>query len=142
MFQKYKADILLFKRLIQYIKPYKLIFFIGLFLTILISLVGPLRPLLIIEMVNEFIAGSNHQPKGIELFFKNFVAQYHNENPLTIWLIIILVLLLLEGIVQFVLAYLGEYLGQSIIRDVRVKLFKHIQSFKVKYFDTTPNGTI
>jgi ATP-binding cassette subfamily B protein len=50
--------------------------------------------------------------------------------------------LVLEGVVQFCYIYLSTWLGQHVIQDLRSKIFKHILSLKMKYFDNTPIGTL
>ena len=51
-------------------------------------------------------------------------------------------LLFLEGLIQFFYIYLSTWIGQHVIQDLRVKVFKHILSLKMKYFDNTPIGTL
>ncbi|MFD1552745.1 ABC transporter ATP-binding protein [Putridiphycobacter roseus] len=144
MFKKYKKDLLLFRRLLAYLKPYKGIFYTGLFLTVLLAIIESTRPLLIVEMVNIFIESTDGSTGGIGLWLKSFVGQFSTdpESQLMIWVLLIFILLLFEALFQFIVAYLGAVLGQSVILDVREKLFKHIQSFRLKYFDKTPNGTV
>jgi len=55
---------------------------------------------------------------------------------------IIVGLLVLEGLVQFLQTYLANWLGQSVIRDLRVDVYRKISHFKLKYFDQTPIGTL
>tara|TARA_R110002096_G_scaffold132768_3_gene283252 strand:+ start:17058 stop:18938 length:1881 start_codon:yes stop_codon:yes gene_type:complete len=110
-------------KILRFIKPYRLIFYTALFLTVVLSALGTARPLLIRYVIDNFVL----QPDGQQLL--NFT-------------IILCVLLLIESIVQFLFIYGANYLGQNIIRDLRVRLYKHILSFKLKYFDQTPIGTL
>ncbi len=144
MFKKYEKDITLFRRLLSYLKPYKSIFYTGLFLTIILAFIESTRPLLIVEMVNIFLESSDGSTGTIGLWLKEFVSQFSDdsESQLGIWVLLVFGLLLVEAIFQFSVAYLGAILGQSVVYDVREKLFKHIQSFRLKYFDRTPNGTV
>ena len=144
MFKKYKKDLLLFRRLLTYLKPYKGIFYIGLFLTVLLAIIESTRPLLIVEMVNIFLESTDGSTGSVGIWLKSFVGQFSTdpESQLMIWVVLIFILLLFEALFQFIVAYLGAILGQSVILDVREKLFKHIQSFRLKYFDKTPNGTV
>ena len=50
--------------------------------------------------------------------------------------------MIFEAIIQFYQSYLANWLGQSIIKDIRVQLYRHVLSFKLKYFDRTPIGTL
>ncbi|MDX1350960.1 MAG: ABC transporter ATP-binding protein, partial [Putridiphycobacter sp.] len=144
MFKKYQKDITLFKRLLRYLRPYKTLFYFGLTLTIILALIESTRPLLIVEMVNVFLESSDGSTGSIGLWLGEFVGQFSTdkETQLGIWVLIVFGLLLTEAIFQFIVAYLGAVLGQSVVYDVREKLFQHIQSFKLRYFDRTPNGTV
>ncbi|MGB0979217.1 MAG: ABC transporter ATP-binding protein, partial [Croceimicrobium sp.] len=61
---------------------------------------------------------------------------------LTNYTLLLTGLLVIEALVQFLFIYGANFLGQSIIRDLRVQLYEHILSFKLKYFDQTPIGTL
>jgi len=144
MLKKYKKDLLLFRRLLTYLRPYRGIFYIGLFLTVLLAIIESTRPLLIVEMVNIFLESTDGSTGNVGVWLKSFVGQFSSdsEGQLLIWVLLIFILLSFEALFQFIVAYLGAILGQSVILDVREKLFKHIQSFRLKYFDITPNGTV
>ncbi|MFK8036939.1 MAG: ABC transporter ATP-binding protein [Crocinitomicaceae bacterium] len=144
MFKKYEKDITLFKRLLQYLKPYRSVFYTGLFLTIILAFIESTRPLLIVEMVNVFLESAEGSTGSIGIWLNSLVNGFASdpEAKLGIWVLIVFGLLLIEAIFQFAVAYLGAVLGQSVVYDVRQKLFKHIQSFRLKYFDRTPNGTV
>jgi len=146
MSKKIKSDVQLFKRLIKYITPYKSQLILGLLFTVLVAIISAVRPMLIIEMVNVFIAKTDSTSGWIESVFMNLVnfisLNLSVDSQLIIWTMLILILLIIETIFQFFIVYLGALMGQSVIRDVRIELFKHIQTFKLKYFDTTPNGTV
>ena len=51
-------------------------------------------------------------------------------------------LLLIESLLQFYNTYLTNWLGQSVIRDLRLKVYKHILRFKLTYYDNTAIGTL
>lgn len=119
-----KIDYTLFKRLLQYATPYKKVFFFAAFCVLLLSFISPLRPYLIGRMVDEFIVDSQNQ----EMLLK--------------WSVGIIGLLFIEGLLQFVSSYFSNLLAQSVIRDIRKKLFAHVVSFRMKYFDKTPVGAL
>ena len=121
---KKKIDYTLFKRLLRYTKPYKKIFFFAIFCVLLLSFISPLRPLLIGLAVDEFI------------------IKDQNQEMLLNWSIGIIGLLFLEGLLQFISSYFSNLLAQSVIRDIRKKLFSHVVSFRMKYFDKTPVGAL
>jgi ATP-binding cassette subfamily B protein len=71
----------------------------------------------------------------------NYIIIQNKEKLLEIT-ILLLSLLFFEGIVQFFYIYLSTWIGQHVIQDLRAKIFKHILSLKMKYFDNTPIGTL
>ncbi len=144
MFKKYQKDFSLFGRLLGYIGPYWLIFSIGFGLTIILAITESTRPLLIAEMINTFLSDSNGSTGEVGQYIGDFVNSISpgEDSRLLSWVLIIFGILFFEAFFQFVVAYLGALLGQSIVLDVRKSLFKHIQSFRLKYFDQTPNGTV
>jgi ATP-binding cassette subfamily B multidrug efflux pump len=119
-----RIDFKVFKRLLQFVKLYKQLLFYSFICTIILAILAPLRPKLIGLMVNKYIVGGQ------------------NETALLHWTLVILGILFLEGVFQFLGTYSSNLLAQSIIRDIRQKLFKHIISFKMKYFDQTPIGSL
>jgi ATP-binding cassette subfamily B multidrug efflux pump len=119
-----KLDFKVFKRLIVFVKSYKRIVLFSLFCTLVLSLISPLRPKLIGDMVSDYIINSQ------------------NETALFKWFIGLLVLLIIEGIFQFMNSFFSNLLAQSVIRDIRKHLFEHLISFRMKYFDQTPIGNL
>ncbi|MDQ3191927.1 MAG: ABC transporter ATP-binding protein/permease [Bacteroidota bacterium] len=117
------VDFYLLKRVLQYVKPYNRTFFITCFTTILLAALSPLRPWL------------------IKYTFDNFILLASPTGLLTMTLIMT-ALLFLEAIIQYNNTYMANWLGQTVIKDLRVDVYKHLLSFKLKYFDRTPIGTL
>ena len=124
MSQKATIDISIFKRLVSYVKPYRRLFALAVMCTILLSFLGPARPALIGKMVNDYIINSQ------------------NGEKLLFWTLIIIGMLCIEGVLQFSSSYFSNLLAQSVIRDIRKKMFGHILSFRMRYFDKTPIGSL
>ena len=116
-------DLTLLFRVIAFAKPYKKQFIIATISAILLSFLGPIRPMLINYAIDNFIIISDP------------------ENLLKITVLLI-VLLFCEGFIQFFYIYLSTWIGQNVILDLRKKIFKHIVSLKMSYFDKTPIGTL
>lgn len=116
-------DLGLLGKILRYARPYRFLFYGSLFLTIFLSALSTARPLLIQYLIDQFVVESDLQ-------------------GLWDYTLILTILLVIESIVQFLFIYGANYLGQSIIRDLRVQLYEHILSFKLKYFDQTPIGTL
>ena len=116
-------DLTLLFRVITFAKPYKKQFIIATISAILLSFLGPIRPMLINYAIDNFIIISDP------------------ENLLKITVLLI-ALLFCEGFIQFFYIYLSTWIGQNVILDLRKKIFKHIVSLKMSYFDKTPIGTL
>ena len=116
-------DIKLFKRLLSYIKNYRFAFFVASSAVILLALAAAIRPLILIKIVDDYISTKN-APK---------VLQYS---------LIMFGVLLLQVLFQFLFIFYANFLGQHIIKDIRIQLFKHIIQFKMNYFNNTAVGKI
>jgi len=116
-------DFVLLKRVLAFAKPYRLQFTIAAIAAISLSFLGPLRPLLINYAIDNYII-------------------IPNKEKLLDITTLLLALLFLEGFIQFFYIYLSTWIGQHVIQDLRAKIFKHILSLKMKYFDNTPIGTL
>ncbi len=117
-----KFDYQLFSRVIALAKPYKGIFATAGILAVVLAPLSTLRPYLIKVMVDDYIF--NYDVAGM-----------------TRIAVLIGILLMLNVILQYAFIYSTSWLGQSVIKDLRVSVFNHITSLKLKYFDKTPIGT-
>lgn len=116
-------DVSLFKRLLDYIKPYKGIFALSLLCVVGLALFGALRPMVLKEAIDSQIA-----LKKLDGF--------------VVYIMAMLILLVLEVVSQLLFIYYASWLGQSVVRDIRVKLFKHMLKFKMTYFDKSSVGVL
>ncbi len=116
-------DIKLFKRILKYTKPYQFRFRGVILFAILLSLFAALRPLFLQITVDTFINPGN-------------------KTGLLLYSIIMGLVLLLEGLSQYYFVYWANWLGQDIVKDIRTKLFQHLLTFRMKYFDTAPVGQL
>lgn len=116
-------DIPLFKRIMTYVNPYKRMFYFTAILSVILAVVALVRPILIQQTIDENI--------------KTFDA-----NGLLIMTMILIGFLLLESILEYLFGYLGNLLGQKVIRDLRNQVFQHVLNFRLKHFDNTPIGQL
>ena len=56
-------------------------------------------------------------------------------------MVLLVILLIMEGFSRYAFIYSTNWLGQSVIKDLRTRVFDHILAFKLKFFDRTPIGT-
>lgn len=122
MENKNKFDLYLLRRIIGLAKPYRGILFLSAFLAVILAPLAVARPRLIQEMVDKYI----------------LVGDVPGMQKIVM---ILFAVLITESIVRYIFLYATNWLGQSVIRDFRVKVFKHITSLKLRYFDTTAIGT-
>jgi ABC-type multidrug transport system fused ATPase/permease subunit len=81
------------------------------------------------------------RPIIIEYTVDNFIIGKNPEMLLNYTLLMI-GLLFLESIFQFLFVYVANWIGQSVIKDIREDLYRKILSFRLKYFDNTPIGAL
>lgn len=116
-------DFKLFRRLLAFTKPYRLAFYFVALAAIIMSGLAVLRPFLLKLAIDDSIV-----PQDGEGFMK--------------YVILMLVVLMLEVIFQFAFIFYANWLGQSVIRDLRQKLFRLMMSFRMKYFDKSAVGRL
>ena len=110
-------------RIFTYIRPYRGWFFTLVALTIVVGLLAPVIPWMTQHVIDNYV---------IDLNLKGF----------TFWVALMIGATFLRGTIQYIHTYLSGWLGQNIIRDIRIKVFKHITSLQLKFFDTTPIGRL
>ena len=113
----------LFKRLLKFIKSYRYIFVISIISVFGLSIFGALRPVVLEKIVDENLTASNYD------FFLEYI-------------VLMVALLVLEVASNYSFIFNAGLLGQSVVKDIRVKLFDHIQDFKMKYYDKSSVGIL
>ena len=116
-------DTRLFKRILQYTKPYQWRFNGVIIFAISLSVFAALRPYLLKQTVDGYI-------------------KTQDQHGLLLYVILMGIVLLMEVFSQFFFVYWANWLGQDIVKDIRTKLFRHILSFRMKYFDLVPVGQL
>ena len=116
-------DAQLFGRLLGYTKRYYLVFLFSLFTVIGLAVFGALRPKVLQMAMDQNIE------QQVQAGFLKYI----------LWM---LILLFLEVVCNLFFIYYASWLGQSVVRDIRIKLFNHILGFKMKYFDNSSVGVL
>ncbi len=116
-------DVNILKRIFRFTKPYRKGFYLSVGLTLLLAVLGPLRPMLVQYTVDTYI------------------SRFDGQGLLYMSLILV-GLLLAQSAVQYFHTYLTNWIGQAVIRDLRIELFRHILRLRLKFFDRTPIGTL
>lgn len=116
-------DFRLFKRIFAFTKPYRPIFWLVAFVAIFLATFAVFTPILVREIINTSLPDSD-----LEL--------------LTILVLVMGGVLLGQVICQLSFNYFANLLGESVIKDLRVKLFKKMMGFKMTYFDNSSIGVL
>lgn len=116
-------DVVLFKRLFEYTKPYKKVFYGLMVSVILIGILSIAVPYLLKIAIDNNI-------------------RLQKEEGFLFYITLMIGLLFLETIFQFFFAFYSAWLGQHVVKDIRVKLFNHMLKFKMKYYDNSSVGAL
>lgn len=110
-------------RVMHYVKPYRKTFILAAFLTIFLAGNAIIQPILIQLTLDKYILGNNY-------------------NGLVLMVGLMILQLAVQTVVQYYQTYFTNALGQSVIRDLRIDIFNHVMSLRLKYFDRTPIGIL
>lgn len=116
-------DFDLLRRVVRFASPYKRKFFFSIFLAIILAVFTPVRPVLIQLTVDKYIAG-----RIIQMVILVTVIQ--------------IVFIFLETGLRFYFSYITAWLGQNVVKDLRVKVYKKVLGLNLSQFDKTPIGTL
>ncbi|MBC7642269.1 MAG: ABC transporter ATP-binding protein [Flavobacterium sp.] len=116
-------DTRLFKRILEYTKPYQFRFNSVIVFAVLLSVFSALRPYLLKQTIDDYI-------------------KTHDQKGLLLYIIFMGIVLIFEVLSNFFFVYWANWLGQDIVKDIRNKLFQHMLSFKMKYYDNAPVGQL
>ena len=116
-------NIYLFKRLLAFVSPHNYIFILSLLSVFGLAVFGALRPVVLEKILDENIS------QGLSDGFLQLI-------------VLMGFLLLLEVISNYLFIYFAGWLGQSVVKDIRVLLYNHIINFKMKYYDKSSVGVL
>jgi ATP-binding cassette, subfamily B, multidrug efflux pump len=126
-------DLSLLKRVFQYARPYKTKFILSVVMAILLAIVSPIRPWLIQITINDYVHQGVAGSKAVKMKMEEVI----------IWVTVFQIgLLLLETAFRFYFSYLTSWLGQTVVKDLRVNVYRKILGLNLSQFDTTPIGTL
>ncbi len=126
-------DFGLLRRVFQYAAPYKGRLYLSIALSILLAVISPIRPFLIQITVNNYIKNG----VGAAFLVKNKMIE------MVIYLTVLqIVLLLLETAFRFYFSFITAWLGQTVVKDLRVAVYRHILRLNLSQYDKTPIGTL
>lgn len=122
-FKKRFLDFELLRRVFRYAAPYKKKFYLSVILAIVLAVITPVRPILIQLTVDKYIG--------------------HSIPRMVITITIIQIgLILIETTLRFFFSFITAWLGQSVVKDLRIAVYKKIVGLNLSQFDKTPIGTL
>ena len=121
--RKKLLDLSALKKVFKFALPYKNKIYISILLSVVLAVLSPLRPYLIQYTLNVFIEDKNMY-----------------------WLILITIIqigmLLVETALSFYFGFITSWLGQTVVKDLRVTVYKKVLGLNLSQFDKTPIGTL
>jgi ATP-binding cassette, subfamily B, multidrug efflux pump len=117
-------DFALLKRVFRYAAPYKKKFYLSVVLAIFLAIITPVRPLLIQYTVDQSLVSN----KSAALLVNITIIQVG--------------LILVETFFRFLFSFITSWLGQSVVRDMRIAVYKKVLGLNLSQFDKTPIGTL
>jgi ATP-binding cassette, subfamily B, multidrug efflux pump len=116
-----KFNYSLFRQVMRMVKPYRRTFYLTIGLTVVLAPLAVLRPKLVETMVDDYIFPGD-------------------LSGMALMACLILGVLILDVVLRYFFLYWADWLGQATIRDLRVRVFRHVTSLNLNYFDKTPIG--
>ncbi len=115
------TDYAIFRRLMSYAGPFRKQFIISTVLAIVLSVLTPLRPYLVGITVDDYILTNDF-------------------NGLLLLTAISFIVLIGESITKYYFLYITNWLGQHVVKNLRVRVFEHLIGLRLSYFNRTPVG--
>ncbi len=116
-------DMRLFKRLLAHTRPYRVTFYGVALAAILLSGFAVMTPIIVQRIIDDAI-------------------KLGDEDKLLFLTMAMAGVLLGQVICQLLFNYYANWLGESVIKDIRINLFKHMLGFRMKYFDNSSLGVL
>ena len=117
-----KFDLATLWRVLRLALPYRRVLVLAVVLAIVLAPLGVAQPALVQLMIDDYVLVGD-------------------VSGLTFWAMVVGVVLVVQALTRYAFVYSSNWLGQSIIRDLRSRVFHHINSLRLSYFDRTPIGT-
>lgn len=134
-------DFSVLQRIFFFVKPYKKYFYLSLLLAIFMAIAAPIRPYLIQLTVNGATGKVNQVPDWVR-----FVLFGHDLSDVSRFIISVTIFqigfILLETSIRFLFSYITAWMGQNVVKDLRVTVYKKVLGLNLRQFDQTPIGTL
>ena len=134
-------DFSVLQRVFEFVRPHRVQFYSSLAMAVLLAFFTPIRPYLVQLTVDKATGKAIHVPQWLD-----WVLLRPDPNNLGQFIAAVtvfqVVFLLIETLVRFGFSFITSWLGQRVVKDMRVSVFKKVLGLNLKQFDTTPIGTL
>ncbi len=139
--QKKVFDFSLFKRIFRFVKPYSGFFYGSILLAILMAFFAPVRPYLIQLTIDSATGKALHLPAWVKwvLFGRDLSDVSRFIIAVTLFQVFFL---LVESAVRFLFSFVTAWMGQMVVKDLRVTVYEKVVGLNLSQFDKTPIGTL
>lgn len=146
--KKTKFDFSLLRKVFLYVKPYRVQFLGSLVLAIVLGLFTPVRPYLIqvtIDRATQIFGHAAGKSTAVPVWLHWFISD-RNMNDITRFIVSVTVFqvffIFIETAARFAFTFITSWLGQSVVRDLRINVYKKVTSLNLRQFDRTPIGIL
>lgn len=134
-------DLAVIKRVFRFVRPYRKAFYFSLFMAILMAAFAPVRPYLIRLTVDSALLQEVKSATWLNFFL--FDAHLKSVAAFIVAVSVFqLAFIFLESAVRFGFSFLAAWLGQNVVKDMRVTVYEKILGLNLRQFDRTPIGTL
>ena len=134
-------DFNLLRRIFFFVNPYKKYFIISLLMAIFMAFASPVRPYLIQLTVNAAIGKTIYLPDWVQ-----WVLMGTDLTDVSRFIIAVTIFqiafIIIETTVRFLFSFLTAWMGQNVVKDLRVAVYKKVLGLNLRQFDQTPIGTL
>lgn len=134
-------DFSVLQRLFFFVKPYKKYFYLSLLLAIFMAIAAPVRPYLIQLTVNGATGKVNQVPDWVR-----FVLFGNDLSDVSRFILSVTIFqigfILIETSIRFLFSYITAWMGQNVVKDLRITVYKKVLGLNLRQFDQTPIGTL
>jgi ATP-binding cassette subfamily B protein len=134
-------DFTLLNRVFRFVKPYNTYFILSIVLSILLAVFSPVRPYLINLTVDVATGKPAHTPGWLKPFLFNTDLTDATRFIIAVTIFQI-VFLFIETTFRFIFSFLTSWLGQNVVKDMRVTVYNKVMKLNLSQFDKTPIGTL
>jgi ATP-binding cassette, subfamily B, multidrug efflux pump len=116
-------DGVLFKRIVSYLKPYRLLVAVAVFFLFAVSLLNLAGPYFTKIVIDDYIKASRLE--GLDVLALTYLG-----------------ILATAFVSQFFQTYLMQVIGQKVMYDMRTQVFAHLHKMSFSFFDKNPIGKL